>query len=251
MKRIINKKAIAKAFDRAATCYDNYSELQRLSGDTLLKLAPNCLGKLLLDAGCGTGWYSRIWRQYGKHVMALDLSFQMLKQAKKNNSANHYIVGDIDSLPIANSSIDIVWSNLVVQWSNDLNQVLSQFNKLLKPYGCLLFSTLSDGSLYELQFAWSYIDQYSHANKFLTKKEIFKICHDKNLKCQSQIIIMHFPNAISAMRSLKGIGATHIHKGRNSMLLTRNRLNLLETYWPRDEHGFRLSYHLIYGVTNL
>ncbi|PPI88067.1 malonyl-[acyl-carrier protein] O-methyltransferase BioC [Candidatus Pantoea edessiphila] len=246
-----NKQAIAKAFDRAAIHYDSYATLQRLSGNLLLKLAPSYSGRLLLDAGCGTGWYSRIWRERGKYVIALDLSLQMLKQAKKNNTAHHYIVGDIDNLPIAKSSLDIVWSNLVVQWANDLSKVLNRFNQILKPYGCLLFSTLSDGSLQELHCAWSYLDKHNHANHFPSKKEIFKICQEQHIACRSKVVIMHFPNVISAMHSLKGIGATHIHKGRNSILLTRKRLGRLQTYWPRDKYGFRLSYHLIYGVANL
>ncbi|PPI88737.1 malonyl-[acyl-carrier protein] O-methyltransferase BioC [Candidatus Pantoea edessiphila] len=253
MKLQINKQAVITAFDRAAINYNNYAVLQRLSGDILLKIAPSFFsGRLLLDAGCGTGWYSNIWRERGKFVIALDLSIEMLKQAQKNNSANYYIVGDIDYLPISNSSLDIIWSNLVVQWSSDLGRVLNQFNKTLKPNGYLLFSTLSEGSLKELHCAWSYIDNYYHVNEFLSKEEIFKICREKRLTCKSQVIIMHFPNALSAMRSLKGVGATHIHKKcRNSGILLRKNLNLLETYWPRDKHGFRLSYHLIYGVTNL
>ncbi|MXP51044.1 malonyl-ACP O-methyltransferase BioC [Pantoea sp. SoEX] len=251
MTQIVNKQAVAKAFDRAASQYDSYASLQRLSGNLLLKLAPSYSGKLLLDAGCGTGWYSRVWRDRGKYVIALDLSIEMLKQARKNNTADYYISGDIDHLPIANNTVDIIWSNLAVQWSNSLSKVLNRFNQALKPYGCILFSTISDGSLKELNIAWSYLDEYDHVNQFLSKKEIFKICHMQNITCQSQIVIMHFPNVLTAMRSLKGIGATHLHKGRNSIVLTRNNLYKLEKYWPRDKYGFRLSYHLIYGATDL
>ncbi|MBK4764974.1 MAG: malonyl-ACP O-methyltransferase BioC [Pantoea sp. Brub] len=247
----INKQAIAKAFGRSAINYDYYSKLQRITGNFLLKLVPSrsCLGKLLLDAGCGTGWYSRIWRNYGKIVVALDISKEMLQQAKNNKSANYYLLGDIDFLPLANSSIDIIWSNLVVQWSRDLRSVINQFTKILKPCGCLLFSTLSSGSLKEIHLAWSYVDNVSHVNTFLSKNEIISICNDNNLIHKSKIITMHYPNIISAMRSIKGTGATHLHNGRKNIVLTRNRLSQLETYWPRDKKGFRLTYNLIYGVT--
>ncbi|MBK4775309.1 malonyl-[acyl-carrier protein] O-methyltransferase BioC [Candidatus Pantoea edessiphila] len=251
MMLLVNKQAIAKAFDRAAINYDNYASLQRFSGDALLELAPACSGRIVLDAGCGTGWYSRIWRNRGKYVIALDLSLEMLKQAKIKNSANYYVSGDIDYLPIANGTLDIVWSNLAVQWSSDLSTVLNRFNQALKPSGYMLFSTISDGSLKELNIAWSYLDQYNHVNQFLSRKEIFKICHMQNIICHSQVVIMHFPTVLSAMRSLKGIGATHVHKGRNIIVLTRNNLDKLGKYWPRDKYGFRLSYNLIYGVTDL
>jgi len=245
----VDKRAVARAFGRAALHYDRHAELQRLSGDALLALAPAQTGDKLLDAGCGTGWYSRTWRQRGKQVTALDLSPQMLQQARANNVAQHYLAGDIDALPFANASMDVVWSNLVVQWSDNLRAALHQFKRVLHPEGCLLFSTLSAGSLHEVHQAWSHIDDVAHANRFLSEQEITAACVEQGLHCQAQVITMHFPDALSAMRSLKGIGATHLHAGREGHLLTRQRLAQLEKHWPQDAQGFRMSYHLMYGVS--
>ena len=247
----VNKRAIARAFGRAAAHYDSHAELQRLSGDALLALAPSQSGNAVLDAGCGTGWYSRVWQQRGKQVTALDLSPQMLQQARQNKAAHHYLAGDIDALPLSDACVDVVWSNLVVQWSDNLRAALHQFTRVLRPQGCLLFSTLSAGSLHEVHQAWSALDNHSHANRFLPEEEIATACAAYHLQCHSQVITLHFPDAISAMRSLKGIGATHLHSGRESRLLTRQRLAQLERCWPRDAQGFRLSYHLMYGVTQL
>ncbi|MFP3632215.1 methyltransferase domain-containing protein, partial [Burkholderia sp. SIMBA_045] len=82
----VDKQAVARAFGRAASHYDAHAALQRLSGDALLALAPAQSGLQLLDAGCGTGWYSRLWRERGKQVTALDLSPQMLQQARDNDA---------------------------------------------------------------------------------------------------------------------------------------------------------------------
>jgi malonyl-CoA O-methyltransferase len=245
----IDKAAVARAFGRAASQYDRHAELQRLSGDALLALAPDQTGTLVLDAGCGTGWYSRAWRTRGKQVTALDLSPQMLQQARQNDAAQHYLAGDIDRLPLNNGCFDLVWSNLVVQWSSDLRAALHQFTRVLRPDGCLMFSTLSAGSLQEVHHAWSYLDQQQHANHFLSEQDIALACAEQRLQCESQIITLHFPDALSAMRSLKGIGATHLHTGREGSALTRQRLAQLEAHWPRDRHGYRLSYHLMYGVS--
>ncbi|PZD57998.1 malonyl-ACP O-methyltransferase BioC [Pantoea ananatis] len=245
----VDKGAVARAFGRAASQYDHYAELQRLSGDALLAQVPAHSGLQLLDAGCGTGWYSRIWRDRGKEVTALDLSPQMLQQARQNGAAHHYLAGDIDALPLADQSVDLVWSNLVVQWSENLQSALMQFNRVLRPGGCLLFSTLSAGSLHEVHQAWSQVDGHLHANRFLPAQEIAAACETQRLRCHAQTLTLHFPDALSAMRSLKGIGATHLHTGRSDCVLTRQRLAQLEAHWPRDEQGFRLSYHLMFGVT--
>lgn len=246
----VDKRAVARAFGRAASHYDTHAALQRLSGDALLTRAPLHSGLQLLDAGCGTGWYSRLWRARGKQVTALDLSPQMLQQARASNAAQHYLAGDIDALPLADAGFDLVWSNLAVQWSDDLSQALGQFHRVLRPGGTLLFSTLSDGSLQEVHQAWAHLDHHSHANRFLSEQQIASACAAHPLSLASAVITLHYPDALSAMRSLKGIGATHLHQGRDGPLLTRQRLAQLEAHWPRDKQGFRLSYHLIYGVSS-
>lgn len=168
--------------------------------------------------------------------------------ARKQRSAQHYLQGDIDNLPLLNSSVDGVWSNLVVQWSSDLYAALQHFLRVTRPGGTVLFSTLLDGSLHELHRAWTELDGFPHANRFLSNAQ-FKAATAKLPLCsQRQIITLHFPNALSAMRSLKGIGATHLHNGRGTGLLTRTQLNRLDQCWPQDEEGYRLSYHLMYGV---
>ncbi|SQK74037.1 methyltransferase domain-containing protein [Tatumella ptyseos] len=61
----IDKAAIGRAFGRAAATYDSYAMLQRLCGDRLLEMAPPPQHGRVLDAGCGSGWYSRYFRRQG------------------------------------------------------------------------------------------------------------------------------------------------------------------------------------------
>ncbi|MEZ3497955.1 malonyl-ACP O-methyltransferase BioC [Pantoea sp. KPR_PJ] len=245
----VNKQAVARAFGRAAGHYEQHAELQRRSGDTLLALAPASASGDLLDAGCGTGWYSRLWQQRGLRVVALDLSPEMLQQARRQAAAHSYLAGDIDALPLASQSVDRVWSNLAVQWSSDLRTALQQFARVLRPNGVMLFSTLLAGSLQEVHDAWRPLGEGEHANHFLTGSQVRAAAEGLNLSFRRQTLVMHFPSALSAMRSLKGIGATHLHQGRNGAPLTRQRLARLEALWPRDAQGYRLTYQLLYGVT--
>ncbi|MDI9220979.1 malonyl-ACP O-methyltransferase BioC [Pantoea sp. EA-12] len=244
----VNKQAVAQAFGRAAQHYEQHAELQRQSGDALLALAPAGFGPHLLDAGCGTGWYSRYWRDRGRTLTALDLSASMLDAARTQHSAQHYVQGDIDELPLPDNSVDGVWSNLAVQWSSDLRLALQQFLRVTRPGGAVLFSTLLDGSLHEVHQAWAQLDGRIHANRFLSEAQLTSACAGLPLHGQQQMITLHFPTALSAMRSLKGIGATHLHEGRGTGVLTRKQLAQLEQVWPQDERGYRLSYHLMYGV---
>ena len=70
----VNKQAIAAAFGRAASQYEQHAELQRQSADALLAMLPQRQYARVLDAGCGPGWMSRRWRERSAQVTALDLS---------------------------------------------------------------------------------------------------------------------------------------------------------------------------------
>ncbi|WP_157826008.1 methyltransferase domain-containing protein, partial [Xanthomonas citri] len=97
----VNKQAIAAAFGRAAAHYEQHADLQRQSADALLAMLPQRKYTHVLDAGCGPGWMSRHWRERHAQVTALDLSPPMLVQARQKDAADHYLAGDIESLPLA------------------------------------------------------------------------------------------------------------------------------------------------------
>ena len=111
----VNKQAIAAAFGRAAAHYEQHADLQRQSADALLAMLPQRKYTHVLDAGCGPGWMSRHWRERHAQVTALDLSPPMLVQARQKDAADHYLAGDIESLPLATATFDLAWSNLAVQ----------------------------------------------------------------------------------------------------------------------------------------
>lgn len=248
MTLAVNKRAVANAFGRAAQNYDRFAELQRISGERLMACLPNEKFAQVLDAGCGTGAFSRRWRERGSEVTALDLSAQMLAQARSQQTAHHYTQGDIEALPFASRSFDLVWSNLAVQWCDDLSQGLGELLRVIRPGGRVAFSTLAEGSLPELRQAWRAVDDNPHANRFLSAEAVAHACPPARVSLYHESITLNFADAMSAMRSLKGIGATHLHDGRQNRTLTRRELQQLTLAWPQRADSFPLSYHLIFGV---
>jgi len=61
----------------------------------------------ILEAGCGTGHFTRWFEKEGMHVSGLDLSRSMLKAAKGFGS-RLLIQGDAANLPFAPNSFDII-----------------------------------------------------------------------------------------------------------------------------------------------
>ncbi|RLR56943.1 hypothetical protein CKA49_36600 [Pseudomonas aeruginosa] len=95
-----DKQRIANTFGKAAHHYDKYANIQRYSGNKLMDLARHQHGQFVLDAGCGTGYFSEQWRKKGKSVIALDLSHQMLQVARQQQRADYYIQSDIEHCAI-------------------------------------------------------------------------------------------------------------------------------------------------------
>jgi malonyl-CoA O-methyltransferase len=248
MTKPVDKLAVAKAFGRAAANYDNFAELQRLSGNYLIRRLAGVTAAKVLDAGCGTGWFSRYWQAQGSSVTALDLSATMLTQARENQAAQVYLEGDIESLPLADEQVDLAWSNLAVQWCSDLRRGLSELYRVTRPGGRVAFTTVAEGSLPELHAAWQAVDDRPHANAFLSQSEIETACAGWRATVHLEEITQSFPDVMSAMRTLKGIGATHLHDGRKNALMTRQQLQRLSLAWPQQNGEFPLTWRLVSGV---
>lgn len=247
--RFDKQQAIRQAFSRAAQHYDNYAELQQQAGINLLSLInwqePGCL----LDIGSGSGWFSKQFREMGHKVIALDLAEGMLQRSKQLHAADIYLQADFQQLPLAANQLDYIWSNLALQWSSDLRLSLQQCLRVLKPQGRLAFSTLVEGSLEEVNIAWQPWDNRPHINNFLTFEQLQIAVQGFDIKLIQKTEYCYFSSVKAALWSLKGIGATYLDAGRRSGLSTRQLLNKLEHYWPCEPKGFRLTYQLVYGVT--
>jgi malonyl-CoA O-methyltransferase len=202
----VNKQAVAGAFGRAAATYDRFAELQRLSGQRLMQEAGERTPDRVLDAGCGTGFFSHLWRQRGSQVTALDLSREMLAQARAAGAAHRYLSGDIEALALPDACFDLVWSNLVVQWCGDLARGLRELLRVTRPGGRVAFSTVCDGSLAELTQAWRAVDVYAHTNRFPTLQQIIAASGGRLADFHVERVTLDFTDALSAMRSLKGRG---------------------------------------------
>ncbi|EGT0677801.1 malonyl-ACP O-methyltransferase BioC [Citrobacter braakii] len=244
----VNKQAIAAAFGRAATHYEQHAELQRQSADALLARLDGRAFSQVLDAGCGPGRMSRYWREQGSEVCALDLSAQMLTEAQRHDVAHRYLLADIEAIPQAAATFDLAWSNLAVQWCSDLRGALRELYRVVRPGGTVAFSTLAQGSMPELRQAWRAVDEREHANRFLPVDQLENALHGWDVEYQSHAVTLWFDDALSAMRSLKGIGATHLHDGREPRVLTRSQLRQLQLAWPFQQGKYPLTYHLFLGV---
>ncbi|EJD6399734.1 TPA: malonyl-ACP O-methyltransferase BioC [Providencia rettgeri] len=249
------KHKIAAAFGRAAKNYDSVASYQQATGEQLLKqltselaLMPHSAPLRVLDAGCGTGYFSQKLTAQGYQVIALDISVGMLDVAEGKCAADHYICADIETIPLADQSVDVVFSNLALQWCQDITQALSELYRVTKRGGIVVFTTLGEHSLSELSSAWKALDDAPHVNVFLGVQQMRNSCQRWRNQLTIQKDTLYFSGITELLHSLKGIGATHLTAGRKTGLMTRQRLKQLAAVYPITEQGLPLTYYTVFGV---
>ncbi len=98
-------------------------------------------GQRVLDAGCGTGFYSRLLAEAGLEVVALDLSRAMLQQAQALG-LERLVQGDLLALPFADAVFDGLFASasLVHLPRRLLPAALRELRRLLPDGGTLYLS---------------------------------------------------------------------------------------------------------------
>jgi len=107
-------------------------------------------GMNVLDIGCGTGNYSLVLAQKGLKVTGIDISPQMLAQARakaeKENLAIKFIIADAMALPFPNNFFDRVLAVSSVEFLPDLGAALNEAYRVLKQGGRLVVGTIGRNS---------------------------------------------------------------------------------------------------------
>ena len=95
--------------------------------------------KVILDAGCGMGRYTRIAGQMGGEVIGIDLSWSVLKAHQKtsDNPCVHIIQGDLLNLPFRKKQFDIIYSLGVLHHTPDPRKAFTELSACLKEKGVM------------------------------------------------------------------------------------------------------------------
>lgn len=102
-------------------------------------------GETVVDLGCGGGFDCFLAsKRVGDsgHVIGIDMTPEMVYKARENVSKGGYKnveirLGEIEHLPVSDSSVDVILSNCVINLSPDKMNVFHEAYRILKPGGRL------------------------------------------------------------------------------------------------------------------
>ncbi len=256
----LQKQTIADSFSKAAPNYEASAFLQKEVASRLLERLElmNVSPKNILDAGCGTGFCTRILdKKFSKaKTIGVDLAPGMIQNANQQKGFFNkidYQVADIEQLPFADNTFELVFSNLAVQWLIEPKQVFLELNRVLKPGGLLIFSSLGPDTLMELKQSWQKVDQNIHVNDFLDMHiigdQVYNARFD-NTVMDRDVITLTYQTMLGLMKDLKAIGAHNMDTERQKGLSGKSTFEKLKNAYEvfRWEDGqLPATYEVVYG----
>lgn len=256
----LDKKAVKNSFNKSAASYDRQAVLQHEIQNRLIERLEyiNCDPEFVLDLGCGTGKaLERLQKKYrGSRVIGLDLADSMLLQCKSQMgwfSKQPLVNADMERLPFAGQSIDLVFSSLSLQWSNQLDQVFAELKRIGKSGGLLMFATLGVDTLKELRSSNAEISPGPRVHQFPDMHDVGDMMMTAGLSqpvLDREEIVLEYREFKGLLDDLKLIGATNALQSRSRGLTTPSRLKNLEAAYRQVgfENGlFRSTWEVIYG----
>jgi malonyl-CoA O-methyltransferase len=263
---LFDPRHVRRAFSRASSSYADAAKLQHEVEARLLesldyyaegRAADAQAPAVVVDLGCGPGGASRAMRaRWPKaRVLSIDLALPMLRAQvdppagligalrQRLARAPERVCADARALPLAEHSVDLLFSNLCLQWIEDLPAVFAGFRRVLKPGGMLVLSTFGPDTLYELRGAFASADAVPHVSPFASIAQFGDALIGsgfRNPVLDRDELVTRYDDLPALMRELRAIGATNALRARRHTLTGKARFAAAANAYEPLRDGGRL-----------
>ena len=233
----------------------------------LIKIAP----QRVLDAGCGSGADLALLHKdfAAAQILGIDSAEAMVRAARapasRLASLNQFLskllpsktgidllCGDFADLPLAQSSVDLVWSNLALHWHPQPDRVFAEWRRVLRVDGLLMFSCFGPDTFQELKTAFADVDLAPHALPFVDMHDFGDQLVSAGFSTpvlDMEKITLTYETAQALLDDVRGWGGNPLSTRRRG-LLGRSGLRALEAGLERQRRAdgrLGLTFEVIYG----
>jgi malonyl-CoA O-methyltransferase len=254
---MLRQRDIQRRFDRAAASFDSSDFVHEVTRAGLAtRLEPLLLEPTaILDLGSATGATGRLLRKRFKraHIVSLDLSQRMLRQARKHKtwfSRMSFVQGDANHLPFADASFDMIIANQLLPWAPELQPVFEEVARVLVPGGVFAFATLGPDSLREIARAWAHVDSGVHVNRFADMHDIGDSLVGAGLRdpvLDVDRLCISYKSADKLFADLTHAGARNALRDRAGGLTGRSSFAAMTAALANIQGKIALDLELVYG----
>lgn len=231
-----DKRQVRHAFDKAATRYDAYAQLQRLVLQELVRTGREVIpaGARVLDIGCGTGMLAELAADAGLNwqLAGLDIAPGMCRVAGERGMLA--ACADAEVLPLAEASVEAALSSLVWQWLPNPQTAMREMRRVVKPGGVALVAVVLEGTLHELGEVLRQVDAAPRMSPFhplawwqeQLEQAGWQVASAKHWQhCQ------YYSTAQAVMQSIRGLGASNRHPDRSRGMRGGDFLKRIESVY--------------------
>lgn len=94
-------------------------------------------GKRVLDAGAGTGHFSKLLSERGAKLVSMDLGERLLARVREK-CVTEVVVGSVLDLPFPAARFDLVFCTEVIEHTTDPGRAVAELSRVLAPGGRLV-----------------------------------------------------------------------------------------------------------------
>jgi 2-polyprenyl-3-methyl-5-hydroxy-6-metoxy-1,4-benzoquinol methylase len=189
-KKMYFYESFAATFDSKMNMYDTRKRMDVIYNELLTQ---DIKGKSLLDAGCGTGWFSKMAVERGAVVTSMDLGENLLQEVKKKCESTR-VVGSILEMPFENDSFDVIVSSEVIEHTPNPHKAIEELARVLKPNGILVLTTPNKFWYFSIWIANKlHIRPYEGLENWLGWREMERTLEGNGLKIENMVGIHLFP----------------------------------------------------------
>ncbi|MCL2228717.1 MAG: class I SAM-dependent methyltransferase [Firmicutes bacterium] len=131
--------------------YVSFAEAEDSLGLVEKALRPEIKGKVVIDIGCGTGKYVRLFKPYTQFITGIDLSPQQVLIAGEGSDAK-FIVAGADKIPYPDNFFDVAYETWCLSCIGDLEvreKAFAEMERVVKPGGKIILVENDEGGEFD------------------------------------------------------------------------------------------------------